>query len=666
MFAASKTAKAASAAAATDPQFNYVTMLLHGDGTNGAQNNTFLDSSTNNFTITRNGNTTQGTYSPYGANWSNYFNGSSAVVNRSNNTALAMGTGDFTIEFWMNAPSTSSVIVLYDSRLTTSSSTGGMNIYHQSGTLYLYGGATTNVLLVSASITYNQWNHIAFVKSGSGTGNVKMYVNGVLSSTYGSADTSNYSLGYLAIGAFYNPSLDSFYTGYLSNFRIVKGTAVYTSAFTPSTTPLTAITNTSLLTCADNRFIDDSTNAFAITVNGDTSVQRFSPFAPTSAYSTSTVGGSGFFDGTGDFLGVANTINASGNFTLEFWMYATGYGSATFGSMVGASAGSPSNICQLQLWNSSNPNRILGYVGAASGTGNLSPTLSQPVLNRWIHIAVARFGSTITMYENGISVATLTNSNTINFATGMQIGADGASNYPFQGYITDSRLVVGTAVYTANFTPPTAPLTAVTNTSVLLNYTNAGIFDNAMMNDLETVGNAQISTSVKKYGTGSMYFDGTGDGLQAIGTPNTAFSTGDFTVEFWIYLNANTGTFKKFVELGTSGACFTIETQGTNNVLNVTDLNTTVFITSSTALSLTTWTHVAVTRSGTSMKLFQNGTQVGSATNSTNFANSGNVYIGQSNSGQAVNCYMDDLRITKGYARYTSNFTPPTAAFPNN
>jgi hypothetical protein len=63
------------------------------------------------------------------------------------------------------------------------------------------------------------------------------------------------------------------------------------------------------------------------------------------------------------------------------------------------------------------------------------------------------------------------------------------------------------------------------------------------------------------------------------------------------------------------------------------------------------------------MKLFQNGTQVGSATNSTNFANSGNVYIGQSNSGQAVNCYMDDLRITKGFARYTSNFTAPTEAF---
>jgi hypothetical protein len=68
MFAASKT----GSAAATDAQFKNVTMLLHGDGTNGAQNNTFVDSSTNNFTITRNGNTTQGTFTPYGANWGMY------------------------------------------------------------------------------------------------------------------------------------------------------------------------------------------------------------------------------------------------------------------------------------------------------------------------------------------------------------------------------------------------------------------------------------------------------------------------------------------------------------------------------------------------------------------------------------------------------------------
>ena len=59
-----------------DPQFNYTTLLLPGNGTNGAQNNTFLDSSTNAFTITRNGNTTQGTFTPFSqTGWGNYFDG---------------------------------------------------------------------------------------------------------------------------------------------------------------------------------------------------------------------------------------------------------------------------------------------------------------------------------------------------------------------------------------------------------------------------------------------------------------------------------------------------------------------------------------------------------------------------------------------------------------
>ncbi len=121
----------------------------------------------------------------------------------------------------------------------------------------------------------------------------------------------------------------------------------------------------------------------------------------------------------------------------------------------------------------------------------------------------------------------------------------------------------------------------------------------------------------------------------------------------------------KIIEMGLTGACFTIETQTTLNTLTVTDLNTTVFLTSSSALTTGTWIHVAVTRASGTLRIFQNGTQTGSVANSTNFANSGSVYIGQSNSGQAMNGYIDDLRITKGIARYTTTFTPPTSAFPN-
>jgi hypothetical protein len=87
-------------AVAVDEFFNRVTLLLPGDGTNGAQNNTFLDSSTNNFTITRNGNTTQGTFSPFSqTGWSNYFDGSGDYLSMPT-ASSPIANEDFTIECW--------------------------------------------------------------------------------------------------------------------------------------------------------------------------------------------------------------------------------------------------------------------------------------------------------------------------------------------------------------------------------------------------------------------------------------------------------------------------------------------------------------------------------------------------------------------------------------
>ena len=88
-------------AGANDPYFYYNTLLLPGNGTNGGQNNTFLDSSSNNFTITRNGNTTQGTFSPFSqTGWSNYFDGSGDSLSLSS-TALNLGSNNFTVEAWV-------------------------------------------------------------------------------------------------------------------------------------------------------------------------------------------------------------------------------------------------------------------------------------------------------------------------------------------------------------------------------------------------------------------------------------------------------------------------------------------------------------------------------------------------------------------------------------
>ena len=654
MFAAGKTA--AVSGSAPDAQFNYVTMLLHGDGTNGAQNNTFLDSSTNNFTITRNGNTTQGSFSPYGSNWSNNFNGSSSIT-APDSSAFDYGSGDFTLECWIFPTTTNS------STLLTAQTSGGIygpcNLFFNSGALELYSSSNGSSFDVAsgASVgtpTVNQWSHVAVSRSGT---SIRCFLNGTLTSTTTSSATLMNATGTFQIAS---RNGGEFYSGYVSNFRVVKGTAVYTSAFTPSTTPLTAISGTSLLTCADNRFVDDSTNNFAITVNGTPSVQRFNPFGASTAYDTSVIGGSGYFDGTGDYLSVptGTALNLStGDFTIEGWMYATD----VIGYHTIFSNGDYPSTAQVILVVAAAPSLYMsngsGWVITLSSSINVN-------INSWNHIAVTASGTTYTIWVNGVSGGSSTASFTRTTPASTSVVGRlyvSTDDYYAKGYTTNVRVVKGTALYTTTFTPPTAPLTAVSGTSLLLNTLNAGIFDNAMMNDLETVGNAQISTSVKKYGTGSLAFDGTGDRLVGPATPNMAFGTGDYTIEFWCY-PSNTG-YGCFIDTRSANP----STDGVSIFNNGTDLevySSTLILSASGAFTLNTWQFFALTRSGTSLKAFVNGTQVGStATNSDN-QTAGRVMIGD-NVGVAypLNGYIDDLRITKGYARYTANFTAPTAAF---
>ena len=694
MFAARNLFLTASAVA-KDLFFRYVTMLLPGNGTNGRQNNTFLDSSTNNFTITRNGNTSQGTFAPFGNLWSNYFNNSTGL-------ALAYGTAthtfwnnDFTVEFWVNCGPKSFNAILsswLDSDFNGGSwqfaivnGVPGVSNRQSSGT-----NQGSFITAGSTRVDDGLWHHVAITQVTGASKTFRMFVDGVLRGykvennwTQGSAN-SNIYIGTQGPGTFDEGS--RYYLGYASNIRLVtsvvsaystSSTTLGTTIFTPPTSPLTAITNTNILTCQSNRFIDNSTNAFTITRNGDVSVQRFSPFNPTASYTPSTDGGSGFFDGTGDYLTAPDNIAfefGSGNFTIEGWFYLTG-GNSTFRTLVAKSSrddpsGEGSFVVQI-----SNANKLQmlfdnvtggGWVIDVQGTTNV-------VLNTWYHFAVVRNGNVFTAYLNGVSEVTATNSLTlVDNAQVLTIGALGYTSGTFiafvPGYISNVRLVKGTAVYTSAFTPPTAPLTAITNTSLLLNFTNAGILDNAEMNNLETVGNAQISTAQSKFGGGSMLFDGSGDWLTAPNSKGLYIGSGDFTIEGWLYLNATgatKGIVSQFNSNGT-GPGWTLYIK-TTNVLEFYGGSGTVTVTGTAAIAATTWTHFAVVRSGSTITIYVNGTAGGTATNSS-FSDdtSALVYVGgrADSASLALNGYIDDLRITKGYARYTSNFSVPTSPFP--
>jgi hypothetical protein len=161
-----------AAAAVKDAYFNLTTLLLNTTATNGAQNNTFLDSSTNNFTITRNGNTTQGTFTPFSqTGWSNYFSGSGDYLSVAADAAFNFGTGDFTLDAWIYRTASGS-----DTFIMSASGSGGLfwGIPANGDLGWGRAGVTWDYQVASGMVT-NTWYHVALTRSGT---SMKMFING--------------------------------------------------------------------------------------------------------------------------------------------------------------------------------------------------------------------------------------------------------------------------------------------------------------------------------------------------------------------------------------------------------------------------------------------------------------------------------------------------------
>jgi hypothetical protein len=233
------------------------------------------------------------------------------------------------------------------------------------------------------------------------------------------------------------------------------------------------------------------------------------------------------------------------------------------------------------------------------------------------------------------------------------------------------RYINGTALYTSNFTPPTSPPTAITNTQLLCNFTNAAITDATAKTVLETIGTAQISTTQSKFGGSSMYFAGGADYLRTLATP-VNFGTSDFTIEYWTYFTAS-GQAEIMIDTAASsyGGVLNIRCDYIDSARSVyVDVGGISFTGTYTAATPLTnnWRHWALVRSGTgtnNVTLYLDGVAIGQGTTSasisipTNTLNIGGATAptsGYSN----VTGYMDDIRITR-FARYKGNFTPPTS-----
>jgi hypothetical protein len=488
-----------------------------------------------------------------------------------------------------------------------------------------------------------------------------MYLNGNEIYSVTMNVTANNSTNPLTIGA---DNAGSYaIQGFLSNTRFVKGTAVYTSAFTPSTSPLTAVTNTKLLTCQSNRFVDNSASGHAITPYGNAAVTAFGPFLTSAVYDAAV-------NGASSQLGATNSVEiatgtwaqlGTGDFTWEYWIYPIAVNNYHLGS--GTSGQNLSSTFTLGM---SNKQLILYYT--ADGTAaHLLATSGTPEynLNEWHHLAYVRAGNVHKIYANGILATSETRSGAMANSTGPtvigQFGTGGVYGYGAEGIYCDVRLVKGTAVYSGStYTVPTAPLTAISNTELLLNFKNGQAINSAAQNNLTLYGNANTSTDQAKFGDTSLHLDGTGDFAKT--ELSTAFGTGDFTIECFYYNSASFASANRYLfDFGSNG----LRVQFYNGTIYYfVDANNSVTTTAS-GVTHNNWYHLAAVRYNGQMNLYIGGVSRATKNSVTTNLTERSLTIGDyGGGGQALQGFIDEFRISN-FARYTSNFTAPSAAFPD-
>ena len=405
-----------------DQYYNKNSLLLKSGSTAGLNNTTFVDESINGFTLTSSGEVYQGSFSPYSTiGWSGYFNGAGDSLSFATNISeFTFGTGDFTIECWVNPSRASgaSGIIAGIWNGSSNSTQSWILALGTNGSLAFYinwkSTAGGNIAIFNGSaddVVNGSWQHLAITRSGN---TWRKFINGVLRETTTQSQGTYAPSAALRIGTYQNiVASDTTFNGYISNFRIVKGTGLYTENFSPSLSPLTAISGTSLLTCQSNRFIDNSTNNFAITING-AKILPLSPHLPTSQYDPTIHGGSVYFGAYPSYFNVPTTTELSfdtGDFTVEAWVYKT---DALNASIIDARAGTGAATPWGVFVDATN--KPYFYQGTVY-------TSSIPILlNTWAHVAVTRSSGTVKIFVNGVEGFSQSITTSLNRTAGAYIG----------------------------------------------------------------------------------------------------------------------------------------------------------------------------------------------------------------------------------------------------
>ena len=615
------------------------------NSTNSLNNSTFIDRSTNAHTVTPTGTPIQTAFHPYLDNWSMEVSGSEWIQTISSQSAFDFSDdGDFTIEMWVKDNlSTDGVRTIMNMK---SGTYGFLFRRHSSNRWELYyNGANRTYLNIADYGGLTDWYHMAITHS---SGTLRWFVNGTAGFTTSSIDTSTYNFTTLDLASYSSGN----WNGYFSNVRVVKGTALYTSDFTPPTEKLTAVSGTTFLGYQSNRFIDNSGNNEQITISaGDPKISAYNPFGQGSEYAVGENKGSYYQDGTNTDQVYANDGLSGDSYTIEFWWYPTDLARAHL------------------LYDRAFRNNVLSlqtdYTGATSTVfyrdgGEASTTVNQSLTNQWNHIVVTRSANYHYLYVNGVRYSFASVGGAVNSSGNLYVGcaSSAGSGYEYnQGWISDFRVTASSLYSSTTITPPTAPV-GNTNASLYLPMDNAGIFDKTGNHDLTLGTGTKTTTSQTKYSDTSIDFNNNDYRVYA---PGIEFP-GDFTMEGWVWWPFNAGnrliaTNRSSVGATGAGQWWIDEYNGNRRFY----FDTGARIDVSGQFSTDQWSHWAVCRSGSTVRVFINGTNVGSATTTNNLGSSNTIKIGgfSDTNSYAFVGYQEGFQILKGIAKYTANFTVP-------
>lgn len=386
-------------------------------------------------------------YSPASDAGSLFFNNSSDYISIGSNTNLTPGAEDFTYEgwFWHSALASATAEIIWDATGGVSGTTVLIQSSLASSTPgYLYYANNANRITSGNSaliIKEREWQHLAIARS---SGTTKMFVDGVqVGSDY--TDSFVYTAAGITMGRGFTAS--NFYGGYISQWRFVKGRALYTTAFTPDpNTPLSSVAGTQILLAGHNGAVVDYAR------NTHTTTNFGAKSSSLRKYSNSSIA----LDGTGDYIGTSELIApilGAGNFTVDMWIYPTTVTKVMTLFDCRATAAGPGITIEMNA-----TGNLYSYVGSTQ----IILSGGQPTINAWNHIALARVGTTVTLYLNGTqpssgsntSVSTSITDTNYLFGTARSNVTDTATNM-FQGNMDEIRVTPGAARYTANFTAPT-------------------------------------------------------------------------------------------------------------------------------------------------------------------------------------------------------------------